>query len=484
MAKNKSSATKTGKPETTAGKKSESTTVASVPHPERRNDILKQDSIVEALKSLKKKRTGSLVEQAERLEAYYLTKPQDEQSDCRLPPRDEAGNFPPGSLGCGYVSLYELPACPFCGESDFLEGHGPSSASDDAESKGQETPAENEEDGEGMPVPPPVVSRPVRVSSATVKARRKSKERASVELDGVASTRAPDDEPEAAVASSGAALTVREQDEAEMVALAGRTSKDLDDEVRRVHEARELRERTDAATFWEEGDALRKIFEEKLYCTVRRASDGGPEYRSFGEFVIRQFDYSNGHAFALIAIARTFDKQTAERLKVAAAKSIAQAPEEERSRLVSWALGELVRPGRREPEPRPTTREVMAEVANINRRLKAPPPAFASSDGPVPKVRHDADGVVIEDENVVGETPRNEKRSAPSVEPKTITVSYAETRSVIPLHVSGSDVKAAKKISDGPHGSFVSLNGMTIELRLKVGDEGQLQIVQTIRRPG
>lgn len=482
-----------------AAKKDETTSAAEAPATSglsRRNDILKPESITAALKAAGLKTKGTLVEKAERLNDYYLSQPADKITDC-VPsaPPDADGNYPEGTLGCGYASLRELPECPFCGDGEIVNNDVAAEAALSADS--DDPPTEDEPESE----PPPVVSRSAGeprialVSSAAIKkARRRSKERAAesaAEQDLAASMQRSDGEEEQPPASgetSTATSAARAEDEAEMVAAAGRTSADLDAQVRRVHEARELRERTDAATFWEEGDALRVIFDEKLYCTVRREHDGGPEFRSFTEFAIKEFDYSGAHAYSLIAIARTFDRPMAERLKVLAAKSIAQAPEEEQPRLIRWALGELILPGSREPEPKPTAREVMEEVARINRALKAGPAAPPAAAEPPLRVRHDEDGVVIEDEpesrgNVSSSGAAGEKKATTPAEAKTITVSYAATRTVIPLHVNGSNVKPAKKVSDGPHGSFLSLNGMRIEVSVEVGDEGQLQVVHTIHRP-
>jgi hypothetical protein len=95
---------------------------------------------------------------------------------------------------------------------------------------------------------------------------------------------------------------------------------------------------------------------------------------------------------------------------------------------------------------------------------------------------YDADGVVKGDERDAGRE-HTDRPASKGPEPKTVTVSYAETKVSAPMLVNGSNVKPAKKLSDGPHGTIHTLNGCQIKIEIRIGDDGQIYVDQTIVRP-
>lgn len=481
----------------------------------RRNIALREEKLNAEILRLGLSEEGTIVERAIRLEMYY----QDEQTRLSLPIEDllrchpslpEGGGLPEETaLGCLYSSPKTYDACPFCGMTDVEEG---GAAAPVLATKPEDKPVE------------------VKVTAAEVKAKkdkRKTKEKGGGELavltdaivakrdegkplsDDVTSMRhdvgLPTEKKTAIVSPDDVA------DQEALAAAAGGTLADLDALVKQAKNAKDLRERIDAETFWDEGFALQQIHDKKLWTLVLR-EDGARAYPTFEHFVGEVFDYARGHAWSLIKISRVLTRAQATSVGVYMARTVTIGY----SRMFEL-FGEEVADAQRERllavAPKKTGRELEDEVRRMNNAativanevLKTPEkdrPTILAEIGradadrmeadakrittpklperePVVHVDHDDDGVVIEDNDEDDGAPSS--RRIP--EPKTVSISLGETSFEVPLYVNGSSAKPAKKVEDGAHGSLSTLTGHSIKFELRIGDGGQLHVDVKITRP-
>jgi hypothetical protein len=464
-------------------------------HGARRNIALKEELIAKELRRLGLSEEGTLIERARLLEASYESEraAKDEPAESYLlrchPQPPEGGGLPAAdALGCLYSSPATFNACPFCGMTEVDVGPAPAAAGPPA--------SKNNEPTEGKPST-------VRVTAKDVKAKkdkRKKKDVARASADAILSD---EDEPEVetpALPASAAVVPAKlvspddVKDEEALAAVPGASVAELDAQVARAKEARRLRETTEAKTFWEEGDALREIHDRKLWCLVKKHEDGSPVFRSFGQFVSETFDYSPGHGFSLVQIARAIDRETAISLGVYRSKTIVacyyrlketkddETADRERARLIEMATAKA-----ENGASRYSGREIEEEIRQVlTPKLPPPPVETASAPAPPLVVPHDADGVVIEDadDEVDDRDDADEPESTRTApDRKTVTVTLGDTAFVIPLYQKGSSVKAAKKIEDGAHGEINTLNGHKVGVELRIGDGGQLEVRLSVARP-
>lgn len=469
----------------------------------RRNVVLNETLIAEELKKHGLPEEGTIVERARRLESVYLDG--NIQDLMRCEPPDGTTSEDTTALGCLYSSPDDLPACPFCGMTG-VEGNAAPTTTNKPEAKpAEEKPAE------------------VKVTAAEVKAKKDKRKKEKAVETPAESTPAEPPANDVTSMKRDVGLPVEKKaaimspdDIADQEALdgaAGGTLADLDALIKAAKDAKDLRERIDAETFWDEGFALQKIHDLKLWTLVVREEDGKRAYPTFEHFVGEVFDYARGHAWFLIKISRSLTRSQATSIGVGASRSVAVAY----SRFFEL-FGEDVANAQRArllaEAPKKTTRELEQEVSRLNNAavivaneyLKTPEkdrPAILAEIGradadrmeadakritapklperePVVHVDHNDDGVVIEDNEDEDHGAPNSRRIP---EPKTVSVSLGETSFEVPLYVNGSSTKAAKKVEDGAHGSLSTLTGHSIKFELRIGDGGQLHVDVKITRP-
>jgi hypothetical protein len=490
-----------------------------------RDEALRADLIDAAMEREGLPADGSPVERANRLEAHFEhewrkrgARP-GEMADCFPPQLDDgatgehvivhdgkAYDVSPGNLGCFRSSPSALDACPFCGMTEVAAPAPltPPKAEEKPAAKGnakkaepapEPEPAEEHrpEDAAKTANAPATSGGVVRTNAASI---RKNKGRKGAESIEAPKLDATEDEPKNEPNPAGETMTVpaaapaRDAPEEPTDAAAGATVADLDRQVARVKAAITAAETTNALSFWEQGDALREIIDKKLWCLVRNEGDGSPVYRSLGEFTANVFDMSQATAYSYKKIAQIFEREQAETLGFTRMKELVQAQD-----LPKLALDAVIeRASKRAPNGQfvMSTRELRDDIAKEKRLLQGPTTvtgaaaiASAPSSAPVSQdEREDVDNNTVEydDDGVVkeGATSKGKKHTP---EPKTVTVSLADTRIAIPLFKKGSSVKPAKKLEDGCHGSFTGTNGIKGKIEIVIGEDAEIQVVISLARP-
>lgn len=110
---------------TESGRKQIVASVSPKAH-ERRPELLKADSVHKLLTVAGLKPCETLEDSAEMLELYFIVHGgRDALADCIPPKRDDGGEYPIGSLGCGYISIASLRSCPFCGDAEEVRPESP-----------------------------------------------------------------------------------------------------------------------------------------------------------------------------------------------------------------------------------------------------------------------------------------------------------------------------------------------------------------------
>jgi hypothetical protein len=521
------------------------TEAEKLPPPKKRNEVLNPALVEKYLGETGLPTDGTIEEQADRLEAFFEHEANKAGGDpasmleC-LPSLREDDSVSDDALGCYRSAPSTIPECPFCGMTDTVTTFAPAAKESEKKSgkKGKakkDDPVEDKVDETPIVEPEnaPVAAQeggkdaleeesspePAKASAAAseglvktnAKSIRKNKGKA-----GAAALMAPtldvaEEAPgevlkvDESIARSDAAASETVAPETENDSPPeGATVADLDRECARVTNAQGLAERTTALSMWEQGDAIQNIYERKLWCLERNHEDGSPVYKSFGEFTARKFDMSQATAYAYKRVVAIFDRATVEALGFSRMKELLSAQD-----LPASVLRSLVERALKRLENGSafvlSSRELRDEVAKEKRLLVSPPPPVAPASTaksspvenndpgaedrderavdendaapPSNRVDHDDDGVVREDEEE-GDRPRSR-----AAEPRTVTVSLSDTRFVIPLYRKGSNVKPAKKIEDGCHGSISGMNGTTMKVEVVIGEGAELQLVLTIDRP-
>ncbi len=466
--------------------KGSSTSANSSPGRPTRDEVLRDDLIGVALKDEGLPGGGTTAEKANRLEAHYEhtwrkegSKP-GEMADC-FPPQldDESYDTREGTLGCFRSSPAALDACPFCGMSETV-----TTAPEPAKADAPELVAEG-----GV----------VKTNAASIRKNKGKKGAATIEApklevaeEEAAETASNPTEPAPVVSDAPALLTSEASEEETTNAEPGATVADLDRQVARVKNAITTAETTNAISFWEQGDALKEIVDKKLWCLVRNDGDGSPVYRSLGEFTANVLDMSQATAYSLKRIAQIFEREQAEALGFTRMKELVQAQD-----LPRPALDQVIeRASKRAANGQflLSTRELREEIAKEKRLLQGPPSAPTSTTSNAPAastspadrddaepdeddntVEHDEDGVVVD------RTADKSKKKAP--EPKTMTVTVADNKIVVPMFKKGSSAKRAKKLEDGCHGSFTGTNGIKGKVEIVIGEDAEIEVVISLVRP-
>lgn len=462
---------------------------ATKTEPTKRPEVLRADLVTHALEKHDLPTDGTVEDRAERLEAWFKSE-YEKQTTSPDPSVRKAADIlacePPdatASIGCRYKSLPSWPFCPFCGQAETDEAR-------EALEKLEKSLAPTPTEAVAAPKPGEIVA----VTAAEIKAKRArrakksdpsteptvesaetSAETKNTEIETVEHT------PETAIVP--VAPTTEPAEETTAEADRGFTAAYLDVLEKRVLDAQRKRETTLVETFYAEGEALKEIRDHNLFALVLNA-DGKPVFPNFGSYAYAKFEYSHGHASKLVRIVELIPRELALKMGVAKASALAveSMPAEIREKLLPIAASL-------------TVKELDAKI-KLLLDPPEPPPAAATpvSSGDAPP--YDEDGVYRDDEESDDSEDDGDAKGPSSVRgeheetdeellrPKTVAVTLADEEHVIALHVAGSTVKPAKKISDGGHAEISTISGHKLRFDLRIGEDGGMEIVFKIRRPG
>jgi hypothetical protein len=378
-------------------------------------------------------------------------------------------------LGCGFMSDETLDSCPFCGSGDEIVSvpkEAPKADRDvELNVKAAEKKIEDKKSGGA-----------VKVTSKDVKAKKK--ERGEVVEEKPTEPAKEATKPDAIVPAKLEAIDLPSEN-------VGGTAADLDriclEIVTDLHE----HAKTQAAVMWRIGKRFSLIRDKKLWSTVRR-EDGGFDYANFGSFVAQRFadfDFTPDHAMLLIRIAGEFTQEQATGLGPAKAKAILDAKnskhaqpitEEQKNELILLS-GEL------------SLSELRAKIKRMQLpQLPAAPTGSVGATSTEESDDEDRDDEDADDEDDEDDDDENDddpdsSRSSatkPAVrQPQMTSVSFEKKEFSIPLVQKGSQIKAAKKIQDEPHGTLSVPGGTKIHFVLKIGDDGQIFVEGKIETP-
>lgn len=418
---------------------------------------------------------GTPNERADRLAGFYVHEAQKKKiklADCQ--PDDAADE-----LCCGFLSDEKLAECPFCGKGGevvTLPKAAPKADKDiELNVKAAETKVE-EKQSEKL----------AKVNSKKLK--EKKKERGEV----VKETPAPapsDSEP-----SEGSTEIVSAKSEVVAIDLpsesAGGSAADLDRICLRIDATVEGMLKNEALSMWEIGRDLAEIRDKKLWSTIRNNADGSYLYSGMNVFIAQRFYFTPDHAAEMMRIATTFSKQDAE-IGAAKARTIlaAKLPDDMTLALVAFA---------KEKDERNKFVHTLNELKMKIRIMKDPQlPAASTSTRPTPSApsnasdgqndedRDDEDDEDDEDRDDEDDEPESSRPATkPAARPaQMLSVSFEKREFSIPLVQKGSQIKAAKKIQDEPHGTLQVPGGTKIHFVVKIGDDGQVFIEARIETP-
>lgn len=228
----------------------------------------------------------------------------------------------------------------------------------------------------------------------------------------------------------------------------GKTEKDLDTSVTKVHSLRAA----GAVCIWELGAEIGRIFDNRLHM-LRKTKDGHSRYKNWGQFVQLELSMSPSQSYKLMDVAKLFSKQDVQDVGNHKLGFMIQLPEKERKELLEKARSGM------------TSREVHGEVKRL-RAGKEPRKTGRSSQ--------------TEAATKVG--PK--KRAKPANE---ITVATQLGRVTIPLYArpkskkEREDPRRATTISHDPFGKEVLTSSVVVYYRLVKQAKGLALVVERRR---
>jgi hypothetical protein len=375
-------------------------------------------------------------------------------------------------LGCGFMSDETLDSCPFCGSGDEIVSvpkEAPKADRDvELNVKAAAKKVEDKKSGGA-----------VKVTSKDVKAKKK--ERGEVVEEKPTEPAKEATKPDAIVSAKPEVVAIDLPSES-----AGGTVKDLEQIEQRVDEVTEGMLTNQALSMWELGTLLAEIRDKKLWSLARHESDGGYKYLNFNSYVAQRFDFTPDHAMLMIRIAGSMTREDAL-IGIAKAKAIldAKLPDDMTAQLVSFAS---------EKDERGNFIHSVVELRLKIKGLKNPqlpaassqPVVATSTDDDEDDEDRDDEDSDDDDEDDWDDDDSDLSRPAakPTVrQPQMTSVSFEKKEFSIGLVQKGSQIKAAKKIQDEPHGTLSVPGGTKIHFVLKIGDDGQIFVEGKIETP-
>jgi len=345
----------------------------------------------------------------ERLQEHFLSQP-GERLTCQI----KTG-------GCGFRTPASIPECAFCGDKET----DPTIAA---------------------AAPPATAEKSlVKTEKNKVKPKKSQPEPAQ----------AAESPPVDAGAESGLA-----KPEQRAISEAER---ELDVRVARVNEIR----KRELENYWDLGQELLVIYDRKLYEQRRDPATGAPLYKSFGQFLAREFGFSDVHCFRMMDVAREFSRELAIELGVKKAHLLHSA----RVAIDAPVKTEKQKAAAAEQFAKFVERAKTESFTELEKDLL---PIIKAA----PMLDHGRRGH--------GGRPKGQsKPEAPAIsERERVTCAYELGKRSIPLYVHGQKGKRAKRFQDGPHGAEQLVNGVLVGYEVVYDAEGFLAIDVTVRRAG
>jgi hypothetical protein len=369
-------------------------------------DRVKEGVVATYLRKFELDEGGDLKARCERLQEHFLSQ-QGERLTCQI----KTG-------GCGFRTPASIPECAFCGDKET----DPTIA---------------------VATSPVTAEKLVKTEKNKVKPKKSQPEPAQ----------AAESPPVDAGAESGLAKP-------EQRAIS-EPERELDEACARVNEIR----KRELENYWDLGRELLDIYDRKLYEQRRDPATGAPLYKSFGQFLAREFGFSDVHCFRMMDVAREFSRELAIELGV------------KKAHLLHSARIAIDAPVKTEKQ----RAAAAAEFAKFVERAKTESFTELEKDllpiiKAAPMLDHGRRGH--------GGRPKGQsKPEAPAVsERERVTCAYELGKRSIPLYVHGQKGKRAKRFQDGPHGAEQLVNGVLVGYEVVYDAEGFLAIDVTVRR--
>lgn len=437
--------------------------------PKKRYEIVDRKLVLAELERLKKSTEGNERERVDRLSFYYAHEAQQGKiklADCQP---DDASD----PTGCWFRSDATLDACPFCGKGGPVVPM-PTVPLADRDIELNVKAAESK-----LVKPAGEKSDIVKVKPKDIKAKKKERNEV-VEAKPIATELVTAEPKSEAIVTTPESIDLPSEN-------VGGTAADLDRICEEISFDLNEYAKNQAVMMWRVGKKFAQIRDRKLWSTVRR-EDGGYGYGNFGSFVAQRFadfEFTPDHAMLLIRIASEFSEEEAIFLGSAKAKAILDARNARNLPPITEAQKNELTSVARDL----SLSELRAKIKGIQLQLTTGtnPTAVRPSDADDRDDDLDADDEDesddeddLDDENEPNSVRTKSTKSAP---PKMTSLSFEAREFSLPLVQKGSQIKAAKKIQDEPHGSLQVPGGAKIHFVIRIGDEGQLFLDGRIETP-
>jgi hypothetical protein len=302
---------------------------------------------------------------------------------------------------CGGAWPAELETCPFCGEAD-KEEHGSASSS---------APANENSSGAASSV-----------------------------MGGSPSSEPPDPSSRAMVPANGRSTALGGGSSDTRVSVAQR-EEDLDRAVAAINVAKDA----GAKSFWVVVQTLKRIIDTNLWKT-RTDDKGDPLYKSWGDFTVKELEYSRTYVDRLMRVTKEFSAATVDELGANKLILVYSVPPEHRAKVMAEAKA-----GASRAKMQKIAKELNEAAGNKQSIRRAKPE-------PAPAAKGDAVTLAM----LLGK------------------------KATIPLFRAKKDAKGkdqpAKKVEEQPVGYFDLKNDVRLIFQLVRTPSGQLKIVMTAVR--
>lgn len=375
----------------------------------RRWDRVKPEIVASYLDKLKLDASGDLKERAERLQEHFMAGA-GERLLCQI----KTG-------GCGFRTPAEIPECAFCGDKD---------------------------------VDAAIAARPEPQAPPKIVKSEKNKKKVEAE-------KAPPKEEQAPAKGDASETAIVKEGGAEITA----GERELDEAVARINEIR----RRELENYWDLGHELIVVYDRKLHEQRRDPATGAPMYKNFGQFLQREFGFSDVHCFRMMDVAREFDRPLAIELGVKKAHLLHS---------VRVAMDANVK-------TEPQRKAANEQFARFVERAKSE--TFVELEKDLLPVIKAAPQLDHGGRRGHGGRPKGRLSQAPAApaepEKERVTCAFELGHRTVPLYVHGAKDKRAKKLSDGPHGVERLVNGVLVRYEVRLGADGNLELDVLVRRP-
>jgi hypothetical protein len=239
------------------------------------------------------------------------------------------------------------------------------------------------------------------------------------------------------------------------------TEADLDAALADVEKAK----RGEVGNWWDHGNAINRIFKDKLYLQ-RRDKGGKPRYETWGQFAAEELGMSTGNTYKMMDVAANYDRATAIERGVRTLNALLRVEDvDDRAKLLADTKGKSADD---------VEVAVQAYVAKKQGGKTAP-------RGRLTPAQEQRQGKATQGSKAKAD--KGKADNVASASPKdSITVALAAGRTTVKLFCKGEKVgdpnaKRAKTLKHAPFGVEESANGVTTRYSLTQDAKGQLVLV-------